>query len=70
MSDKSRRLFAAISELPDEKLDESAVPAFRKRRRWNRWMALAACLALTVGAAAWFLPRLGGRSGGAGSCGV
>ena len=69
MSDKSRRLFAAISELPDEKLDESAVPAFRKRRRWNRWMALAACLALTVGAAAWFLPRLGGRSGGAGSSG-
>ena len=67
MSDKSERLFQAMSEIRDEAIDEAAQepPAKRKPHRWKRWAALAACLAL-VAAGGYLLPRLGGSSAGGG----
>ena len=67
MSDKSERLFQAMSEIRDEAIDEAAQepPAKRKPHHWKRWAALAACLAL-VAAGGYLLPRLGGSSAGGG----
>ena len=44
MSDKSERLFEAMSELSDEKIDEGAAYTPKKKSHWKRWTALAACL--------------------------
>ena len=67
MSDKSERLFQAMSEIRDEAIDEAAQepPAKKKPHHWKRWAALAACLAL-VAAGGYLLPRLGGSSAGGG----
>ena len=68
MSEKSERLFEAMSELKDATVDQGVEsPPARRRFRWKRWTALAACLALVVGlgaAGVLRLPTLGG--GGAG----
>ena len=49
MSDKSERLFEALSELKDSTIDEGAQePPAKKKFHWRRWTALAACLAVVV----------------------
>lgn len=53
----SEKLYDAITLIDDDLIDEAGcyVPKTRKTIRWKRWTALAACLALVVGAsgAAW-----------------
>lgn len=71
MSDKSERLFEAMSELSDEKIDEGAAYPPKKKFHWKRWTALAACLAILVvgvGSVTGLIPifRLGANSGGSG----
>ena len=71
MSDKSERLFEAMSELSDEKIDEGATHSPKKKFHWKRWTALAACLAILVvgvGGVTGLLPifRLGANAGGSG----
>ena len=73
MSDKSERLFQAMSDIGADKIDEAAehdVP--KKHFRWKRWTALAAAMVLVVGLGSYFLPRMGGgaASGGAGGSGT
>ena len=68
MSEKSERLFEAMSELKDATVDQGVEsPPARRRFRWKRWTALAACLALVVGlgaAGVLRLPALGGAGAG------
>ena len=68
MSEKSERLFEAMSELKDATVDQGVEsPPARRRFRWKRWTALAACLALVVGlgaAGVLRLPTLGGAGAG------
>ena len=72
MSDKSERLFEALSELKDSTIDEGAQePPEKKKFHWRRWTALAACLAvvvLGVGTYTGLIPllRLGGSGAGGG----
>ena len=72
MSDKSERLFQALSELKDSTIDEGAQePPAKKKFHWRRWTALAACLAvvvLGVGTYTGLIPllRLGGSGAGGG----
>ena len=71
MSDKSERLFEAMSELSDEKIDEGAVCSPKKKFHWKRWTALAACLAVVVLGVGTFtghipLLQIGGNAGGGG----
>lgn len=68
MSERSERLFEALGEISEEKIDE-AVPIEKKPFHWKRWTALAAALVLVIGAGSYILPRLGGRAG-AGSAGA
>ena len=77
MSDKSERLFQAMSDIQDRTIDEAAAgPSQQKRRpHWRRWAALAACLALVavgVGTFTGVIPilRFGGSAGGAGHDGA
>lgn len=73
MSKESERLFQAMNDISDEKIDESAgeEPAKRKAPHWRRWTALAAALALVVGMGRYLLPRMGGSAGaGAGTDGA
>ncbi len=74
MSDKSERLFEAMSELSDRKIDEGATYSPKRRRHWRRWTALAACLVvvvLGVGAFTGLIPllRIGANAGGSGTDG-
>ena len=71
MSDKSERLFEAMSELSDEKIDEGAAYTPKKKFHWKQWTALAACLAILVagvGSVTGLIPifRMGANSGGSG----
>ena len=71
MSDKSERLFEAMSELSDKTIDEGADYTPKKKFHWKRWTALAACLAvviLGVGTVTGIIPLLpvGGQAGGSG----
>ena len=72
MSEKSQRLFEALNELKDSTIDEAGrEPPAKKKFRWRRWTALAACLALVVvgvGAVTGVIPilRFGGSAGGGG----
>lgn len=71
MSDKSERLFEAMSELSDEKIDEGATYRPKKKSHWKRWTALAACLAILVvgvGSITGLIPifRIGANAGGSG----
>lgn len=64
MSDKSERLFAAMSQLSDQTIDEGAAFTPGRHAPWKRWAALAAGLCLLAAGAAGLLPRLGGSGGG------
>lgn len=71
MSDKSERLFEAMSELSDQKIDEGAAYTPKKKFHWKRWTALAACLAILVvgvGSITGLIPifRIGANAGGSG----
>lgn len=68
MSERSERLFEALGEISEEKIDEAA-PAEKKPFRWKRWGVLAAALVLVIGAGSYVLPRLGGNAGSAGAGG-
>ena len=75
MSDKSQRLFEAMSQLSDEKIDEGAAYTPKKKFHWKRWTALAACLAILVvgvGGITGLIPifRIGGSAGGSGADGA
>ena len=70
MSRESERLFEAMNDIGDEKIDEAVrAEEGRPARPWLRWTALAAALALALGVGSQVLPRLGGgaSNGGAGS---
>ena len=69
MSEKSERLFRAMSDIGDHKIDEAAETIVSRKPHWRRWTALAAALALVVGVGSYFLPRMGGgaANGGSGS---
>ena len=72
MSDKSERLFQAMSGIGEDKIDEAAEAVTKKKFYWKRWTALAASLALVVGVGSYFLSRTmggGAASGGAGGSG-
>ena len=72
MSDKSERLFQAMNDIGEDKIDEAAEAVTKKKLHWRRWTALAASLALVVGAGGYFLSRTmggGAASGGAGGSG-
>ena len=65
MSDRSERLFAALNEISDRHIDETAEPR-RKPSHWKGWTGLAACVTLAVMTVGIF-PYIGGcgASGGA-----
>ena len=68
MSRESQRLWEAMSGLSDEKIDQGAAFAPKKRPHRRRFMALAACLVLVLGVgAAWKFLRMGANAGGEGS---
>ncbi|MBQ8647784.1 MAG: hypothetical protein IJ484_06565 [Oscillospiraceae bacterium] len=71
MSEQSERLLEAMSQIPDSIVEEAAPGRFtvKKKRKWVRRAALAACLVLAVGVAG-VLPFLGGAGGSAGGGGV
>lgn len=62
MSERSGRLFKALSEISDEKI-ERAAPVEKKVIHWKRWSVFAAVLALAVGAGSLWWLWLGGSSG-------
>ena len=66
MSERSERLFGALSEIDEQKIDEAA-PGDRVRFRWRRWGVLAAALVLVVGVGSYVLPRLGGSASNGGA---
>ena len=68
MSERSRRLLEAMGRLSDSMVDQAVGKPPRRRLPRGAWAALAACLALAIGAAA-ILPQLGGRSGQSGGSG-
>lgn len=72
MSKRSERLFEALSEISEQKIDEAVPSEEEKQFHWRRWGALAAALALVIGVGSYILPRLGGNvgSGGAGADGA
>lgn len=67
MSESSERLFRALSEIDEAKIDEAAPAEGKKQFQWKRWAAIAAALALVIGAGSYVLPRLGGNAGSAGA---
>lgn len=69
MSERSERLFAALSEISEEKIDEASPDDRTSRFQWKKWGALAAALALVIGAGSYVLPRLG-MGGSAGNSGA
>lgn len=74
MSERSERLFAALSDISEEKIDEASPNVRTNRFPWRRWGAAAAALALVIGVGSRFLPRLGAGdsvgNGGAGGVGA
>ena len=74
MSEKSERLFEAMSELSDKNIEEGAMYSPKKKSHWKRWTVLAACLAIVVLGVGTFtgvipLLQVGGNAGGSGSDG-
>lgn len=69
MSERSERLFEALGEIDEGKIDEAA-PEEKRVVHWKRWTALAAALVLVLGAGSYVLPRLGGNAGSAGAGGA
>ncbi len=70
MRDKSLRLFQAMNDISDGKIDQAARAAEKgPARPWLRWTALAAALALVVGVGGRVLPRLGGSASNGGADG-
>ena len=70
MSEKSERLFQAMSDIGADKIDEAAEPHIPKKTfHWKRWTALAAALALVVGVGSYLLPRMGGGAANGGASG-
>ena len=71
MSKKSERLFAAMNDVYEQAIDEAAQAMEKKpRKRWVKWMGIAAALFLVTGAGLLFLLPWGGSgAGGAGSSG-
>jgi len=77
VSQKSERLFQALTDISERTIDEAAQPvAVQKTIRWKRWTALAAAMALVIGLGGYLLPRMGGSSapgagaGGSGTSGA
>lgn len=70
MSERSERLFEALGEISEEKIDEASPSDRTNRFRWRRWGILAAALVLVIGAGSYILPRLGGNAGSAGAGGA
>ncbi len=70
MSEKSERLFEALSEIDEEKIDQAAPVEGRRRFHWKRWSVLAAALVLAVGVGSYVLPRMGGGAGNTGAGGA
>lgn len=70
MSERSERLFEALGEIDEQKIDEAAPEDRTSRFQWRKWGALAAALALVIGAGSYVLPRLGGNAGSAGAGGA
>lgn len=68
MSERSERLFEALSEIDEQKIDEAA-PEERRVFHWKRWGALAAAFVLVIGAGSYILPRLGGSASNGGAVG-
>ena len=69
MSERSERLFWALSEINEQKIDEAAPENRTDRSRWKRWGVLAATLVLAVGVGSYILPRMGGSSSNGGAPG-
>lgn len=67
MSERSERLFWALSDIDEQKIDE-AFPEGRANR-WKKWGVLAAALVLAVGVGSYMLPRMGGNAGSGGASG-
>ena len=63
MSERSERLFEALGEISEEKIDEASPEGRTSRFQWRRWGVLAAALVLVIGAGSYVLPRLGGNAG-------
>ena len=70
MSERSERLFEALGEISEEKIDEASPEGRTSRFQWRRWGVLAAALVLVIGAGSYVLPRLGGNAGIAGAGGA
>lgn len=69
MSERSERLFEALSKIDEGKIDEAAPTERKKQFHWKRWAAVAAALVLVVGVGRWILPRLGDSAGKSGTGG-
>ena len=69
MSERSERLFAALSEIDGQRIDEAFPEDGASRSQWKKWGVLAAALVLTVGIGGYILPRMGGNAGSAGAPG-
>ena len=83
MSERSERLFWALSEIDGQWIDEALPEEGTRRFQWKKWGAIAAgaaaVLAVAVGVGSFMLPRMGemngnsaspGGGGGAGSDGA
>lgn len=70
MSERSERLFEALGEIDEQKIDEASPDDRTNRFQWRRWGVLAAALVLVIGAGSYVLPRLGGSGGSAGAGGA
>ena len=72
MSERSERLFEALSKIDEGKINEAAPTESKKQFHWKRWGALAAALVLVVGLGAGVLSgrlpwlRIGGNNAGSG----
>ena len=62
MSARSERLFEALCEIDEQKIDEAAPEERASRFQWRKWGAVAAALALVVGIGSYLLPRIGGNA--------
>lgn len=63
MRERSERLFEALSEISEQKIDEASPSDRTSRSRWKKWGVLVAALVLVVGVGSQILPRLGGNAG-------
>lgn len=59
MSERRERIFEALSEISEQKIDEASPSDRTSRSRWKKWGVLVAALVLVVGVGSQILPRLG-----------